>query len=131
VVATWLKDGRKYDVHPAIPDIRAYSDAWWAWWTSLQPKWRVVFMENLSQETPPAGEMWSMCLKAGCNGIFVVFLTIAWWILVEKATKKRAPLSRDALADTVWVLDHMIQFLKSKKRTSDDSLGSEHATKRR
>jgi hypothetical protein len=112
----WLKNGRKYANPPLINDSAQFSTSWWAWWQTLQPKWRVN-NNTLSQEIPSEGETWTATSKPGCNGFFVVLLTLSWWLqtAVHDVNDFHA-----ALSDTMWVLDQMITYHGVQKRLHDD-----------
>jgi hypothetical protein len=66
LVHVWLKNGRKYNTTPKIEDVTAFSQLWWSWWKSLQPKWRITTDGVLSRHLPVEGEKWILTYKGGC-----------------------------------------------------------------
>jgi hypothetical protein len=102
VVAPWLKSGRKYDTPPNIPDHAKYATAWWTWWITHQPKWHEA--QKLLRDTHK-GEEWSQLCRGGSNGIFMLILSLSWWLGVI------GELSNDilkAIRDVLWVFDQLL-----------------------
>ena len=71
-IGTWMKTRGTW-IEIAIEDINIFSEAWWTWWSALQP-------ENRSQDTIPTVDMdWKKLRKTGKNGLPLVMLTLTWW----------------------------------------------------
>ena len=126
----WLRGGRKFNAPPIISKLSTYTEAWWVWWNSLQPDWR----QGSASATlvPVSGEKWSRTYIGGSNGVFVVILTLAWWIAKLGGEVKDKGLVA-AVDDVKWVIGTMViankavaadhdKDLSIKKRlTSDDN----------
>ena len=107
IVSLWLRCGRKIKSPPVISQLKTYAVAWWAWWKVLQPEWRRDAVRGGVYEKPPPGEKWTRTYIGGSNGMFIVVLTLAWWIakLDGKVDNKDLALAVDEVA---WVLDQMM-----------------------
>jgi hypothetical protein len=102
VVAPWLKSGRKYDTPPDIPDRAKYAAAWWTWWIAQQPKWREA--RKLLRDTRK-GETWSQLRRGGNNGIFMLIVSLSWWL---GAIGEPSNDVLKAIGDVSWVLDQLL-----------------------
>jgi hypothetical protein len=102
VVAPWLKSGRKYDTPPNIPDHAKYAAAWWTWWIAHQPEWREA--RKLLQDTHK-GEKWSQLCRGGSNGIFMLILSLSWWL---GAIGEPSADILKAIRDVSWVFDQLL-----------------------
>jgi hypothetical protein len=129
-VRDWFQHGRKWG---AMPDISAdiiarYEKQWWLWWTGLQPSWRGTNPSALTRKVPRGYNDWSAIRKGGQNGIFVVILTLGWWLVGARNNDGRGIAKcEEALDDLVWVLDNINSHADSLKRThgeADKDIGS-------
>ncbi|KAI0044426.1 hypothetical protein FA95DRAFT_1468255, partial [Auriscalpium vulgare] len=80
-VHEWFKSGRKLEKPPHISNVKTFAIRWRAWWTSMQPTWRLPDERDgwplLRAEHPD--ESWSGIRKAGKNGFVVILITLMWW----------------------------------------------------
>lgn len=98
--------GRDFKLEPPIDDIKEYAEQMRAWWSSLQPKWRI---ESAKESWPlgrvaPASENWDGVVRGGANGLMVFIVALAWWFrALEDETSARELASM--IEDVRWVLD--------------------------
>ncbi|KAI0713991.1 hypothetical protein C8Q76DRAFT_601935, partial [Earliella scabrosa] len=103
-VKFWIARGRKYDNPPKIKSLPAFIASWRKWWSRLQPA------ERRSDESvwpllrnPPAdAASWSDVRRGGCNGLFMVLMTLSWWLRALDEGGDTAEL-RSAVEDVTWV----------------------------
>lgn len=113
-VHKWQKEGRKIDGMPDVTDdIDEFSRAWFCWWKSLQPRWRIDGNGDLTEEYDvPEGCDWAGVQKGGPNGFYMLLLTLGWWGI---ATEDRGQEAREywgkAFFDIDWVLHQMLSRL--------------------
>lgn len=120
LVHQWLKNGRKYTSAPKILDVEAFAISWWLWWTALQPGWCKLEAGTLSKDIPLKGESWSELSKGGGNGLFMVHLTLGWWMSAEEGNC--ADVFKKALGDFMWVLGDIIDQMKSLDSETEEPL---------
>ena len=91
---------------------------WSAWYESMQPSWR----SSLSRVVE-ANADWSPLAKGGNNGLYVLLLSIGWWIFALRD----GDLSDELLAaidDIKWVFGQVRNYLATKKRPAENDLDS-------
>jgi hypothetical protein len=120
VVRTWLRAGRKYGAPPNIPELSAYTAAWQAWWMHLQPDSRKQSVVPAAKRPLQEGESWHRTCIAGPNGIFMVVLTLGWWLLKLDGNAEDKDLM-GALEDVEWVISAMTVVSVAQKSTGSSS----------
>ena len=70
---------------------------------------------------------WLNIRKGGSNGVFIVILTLAWWLHASNGVVDADPEFARALEDVSWVLDHLIS---PSKRPHDEEIDDRTAKKR-
>ncbi len=91
---------------PAIKDEESYARAWWAWWSQLQPEWRVRGADGRPVPGGSVVDDWgkSLC-RPGKNGVLMVLLALVWW---KEITTAATTVDWDvAVQDVAWVLSQM------------------------
>ena len=104
-VADWIRRKKK----DAVPLIHPgqYGNRFIGWWENLQPSWRKNDLDTcfpLSRDVPN-GETWQSLRKGGTAGVYVVIVSLSWWV-------KAQSLDRDVNAwsvvdDLLWVIQQM------------------------
>ncbi|KAH7904230.1 hypothetical protein BJ138DRAFT_964138, partial [Hygrophoropsis aurantiaca] len=79
-IAHWTRRHRVYEKPPVIEKASEFGSTLSAWWTHLQPSWRVPATGNTLSRTVPEGETWEELMKGGGNGYFTVILALCWWM---------------------------------------------------
>lgn len=85
VVDMWIARARSTTWRPAMSDVSEYAQTFTAWWTNLQPEWRVV--GGKMQETLLEGD-WSVLIHPGLNGIHSVIAALFYWGVEAKKDPK-------------------------------------------
>ena len=75
-VHVWIKSGRSMTCRPHIPNLKTYEAEFIAWWTNLQPSWRVVRGKVKSDLTQ---EDWECLRLPGANGITSAVAGLFFW----------------------------------------------------
>lgn len=108
-VRYWINRGHHYKKPPTVKDAALFGKKWRAWWQMLQPDWRdsswppVQITESDANEKP-----WRVLDCRGCNGIFMVILSLSWWMLaVASNSEEDVKTVEMTIKDTKWVLDAM------------------------
>ncbi|KAI9068771.1 hypothetical protein FKP32DRAFT_1529614, partial [Trametes sanguinea] len=80
-VKLWMKNHRSYEKLPRIKSPSQFATAWKQWWVSLQPASRVAdgSVWPLPLTEPADTDEWRVVARGGCNGFFLLLLTLAWW----------------------------------------------------
>ena len=100
-----------------IKNTKIFSQQWWAWWLSLQPKSRIS--GNVGDDTLlPTIEMdWSHLQKPGRNGFLLMMLALVWW---GKAVNRDVGWLK-AVVDVTAVLPCMLVALSATSRVVGES----------
>ena len=118
-IGQWFKMHRPYDKQPDLADsIPTYRQSWWAWWELLQPTWQKSFATDV-----PLTADWSCIAKGGQNGIFVVVLSVGWWLVgIRDAGAVEFTEFSLAFNEVMWVLGHVRNSLRGTnlKRVRDE-----------
>ena len=96
---------------PSLEDSQAFGTSWKTWWQSMQPAWRG---RNLSRNIPSDAN-WSPLLYGGANGLFLVILSLAWWIRADRSNNISDDRIADAIEEVSWVLEHLRAICASSK----------------
>ncbi|TEB32019.1 hypothetical protein FA13DRAFT_1791282 [Coprinellus micaceus] len=109
-----------------------------AWWTSLQPDWRVNVpvdgdVSKLSREVP-ANETWARLNKGGSAGMYIIVLCISWWYKALDPDSTPPTELTALVRDVAFVLGSLIPGRSASlpgKRATAPAEGEEPASKRR
>ncbi|KDQ54198.1 hypothetical protein JAAARDRAFT_196935 [Jaapia argillacea MUCL 33604] len=119
----WNQRGKKIGASysPPITSVDAYAETWRAWWCSMQPDWRGGNVGFPMDQGVPSDETWDGIACGRKNGLYIVLMTLAWWIIAIKADGCEP--SQDvsfwsALGDVHFVLNHVI--LRNKRRRDEE-----------
>jgi len=108
----WFKHGRRLVKKniPTIGSIDKFQADWVAWWSVTQPQWRQTSSWPFEQGDA-AGRDWGTLLNGGKDGLFLVVVSLGWWINArDPAVDSRVD---DAVADVTWVLDNLVSTLSA------------------
>ncbi|KAI0795168.1 hypothetical protein BC629DRAFT_1242528, partial [Irpex lacteus] len=78
-VGWWIRCKRNYGKPPSITDPGRYGEAWKSWWLRLQPQWRQPSWPPSQEQKEGEECTWGTIDKGGCNGVFLVILSLGWW----------------------------------------------------
>ena len=120
-IGWWFRHGhRRFDEKhtPAIVSVEIYGRSWLEWWKGCQPDWRKDAHSDwesescwpFSQDLEGIGD-WERFLHGGKDGLFLVIISIAWWI--HATGDSEDPVLDSVIADVSWVVKHLIFTLSS------------------
>ncbi|KAL1942370.1 hypothetical protein VTO73DRAFT_6434 [Trametes versicolor] len=89
-IKIWTKNARDYEKLPKIKSVKQYTTTWKQWWTALQPGSRMLDSNN-----------WPM--RGGCNGFFLVVISLAWWVSAAVLSGEGLEEAMVAVEDILWV----------------------------
>lgn len=104
-----MQNARKYTRSPSLAGkaLKVYVEKWKLWWAELQPRWRNTKVWPFERKSGS----WEVLLKVGKNGVYVVILSLAWWM---SALSKNPPSQKQqdeflaVLDDVNWVFSQLI-----------------------
>ena len=118
-ISWWFQIGRRRFGEkniPTIDSVEEFEASWIKWWTAGQPEWRDT--EDWPFEMGDAtGKDWCNLPDGGKDGIFVVIVSLAWWVCARGSSGGRK--LDEALTDVTWVLDGLISYLSTCAITPD------------
>ena len=116
----WFQIGRRSFLQkklPVIEDPDAYGEKWVLWWKKIQPSWRDL--DNWpGQPDDVDGNDWGCLLNGGKDGLFVVIVSLGWWILAQDPADNSTLLT--AIKDVDWVINGLISSLSTPSMSSPD-----------
>jgi len=111
-VGWWFRIGcRNFKKLPSIPSLPNYEKFWICWWSSLQPDWRCIGDWPLACD---AGGTWDKLLIGGKDGLFIVVMTLAWWITEYTNSGGEDSELEEAIKDVSWVLSNLVSVLSTR-----------------
>lgn len=118
-VSHWFKQGRPLEFPNQLPtfkSLESFEKEWVAWWSAAQPEWRNTEDWPLHREDVDDPD-WDELPNGGKDGLFLIVVTLGWWILVRDPSKNSK--LDDAIADVAWVVDKLITLLSAEASVSD------------
>ncbi|KAJ7429159.1 hypothetical protein B0H11DRAFT_1680357, partial [Mycena galericulata] len=97
-VSDWVQRARR--ATPQIPNLKAFVEEWWAWWTSINPSWRRVNGKLVQDGAGP----WTELEFPGSNGFLNVVVCLKWW---RSKLAEGNEEWENAVGDVTWVLSQM------------------------
>jgi len=98
------------------------------WWSKIQPQWRDTGSWPFPQEDA-TGEDWGHLLEGGKDGLFIVVVSLAWWIHA-RILLERSKVA-DAILDVAWVITNLVSRLSADATTSNSPPVTPSPTPRR
>lgn len=98
---------------PIISSAAAFSPAWWHWWLSCQPAWRIDgnarpgAVPKLNRNVSPTRNLSQLCC-GGSEGLMAVVLGLAIWANATEHSQQSNKALSSAVADVLWVLKSLI-----------------------
>ncbi|KAF8170465.1 hypothetical protein K438DRAFT_1613950 [Mycena galopus ATCC 62051] len=102
-VSRWI--GGHHTKVPEVRNVTAYAKAWWKWWDSMQPEWRVRGADAKWEVQAEYGEWEDELLVWGKNGHLALVGSLYFW---GCAVLGSATLHSDweaAVLDVTWILE--------------------------
>ena len=125
-VKIWMKNSRSYDNLPEVDPV-TFAPAWQAWWVSVQPACRRPTDGTWPalRVLPDSKSDWDTVWRGGPCGLFLVIITLAWWLSAAAEVGGTLKDVYDAIEDVIWVLNSAGDML-GLKRCSDADEHVEH-----
>ena len=104
---------------PVIESIQDYENQWILWWSVIQPKWRDTGIWPFEEfgKASPLKRDWGDFVNGGKYGLFIVVLSLGWWI--EARNPLEDSMVDEVLADVLWVTDNLVRFLSVNPSNND------------
>jgi hypothetical protein len=81
------------------------------WWAEMQLEWQDIQDWPFVQNDNGVGD-WGCLVEGGKDGMFVVVVSLSWWILAQDPSENSR--LHGAIADVTWVLNHLIIALSTE-----------------
>lgn len=118
IIGMWIKAGRSYEKQPDLANaVKTYTMNWSAWWKAINPP-----------DDDGADRDWSSLAKGGPNGLYVVVLSIGWWLFALRNTGPSADCLK-AIEEVQRSLEQVRSSFGKKRRVDNDLVGG-RASKR-
>lgn len=101
-IADWIQRARNPNWRPPMVDSKAYGDKHLAWWTSLQPEWRVLDGEA-GLACSEDGNLQSL-KRPGANSLLSVIASLYFWGDKVRAAGKKSKRWDNAVDNMLYVL---------------------------
>lgn len=95
----WVKNARKGV--PAIGTSEEMESQWWAWWTKINPSWRLRDGKVVQE----GDGSWEVLKCPGQNGFLNVVITLKWRY---GSMETPSEAWKRAVGDVKWVLEKMV-----------------------
>ena len=105
---------------PLIESVERFEEYWVEWWRTIQPWWQDTESWPFAQED---GGDWGDLLNGGKDGLFLVVLSLGWWIDIQDPSEESKV--DDAVEDVTWVIDNLVAFLWADAVNPDSSTSVE------
>ncbi|KAH9851012.1 hypothetical protein C2E23DRAFT_733574 [Lenzites betulinus] len=105
-IKIWTKNARDYEKLPKIQSVAQYATTWKQWWTALQPASRMRYNVSnwpLLRDGPTNLSEWGLLRRGGCNGFFLVVMSLAWWVWAARNEGEGEDEALQAVDDVSWV----------------------------
>ena len=117
----WFRVGRrlfgKKNI-PRIESVQVFEEQWVKWWSAAQPQWRETQTWPF-ERVNAAGLDWGQLLNGGKDGLFLVVVSLGWWVHAHDPSED-SELS-EAIADVTWVLKSLVSYLAADAITGSES----------
>ncbi|KAJ7238446.1 hypothetical protein C8J57DRAFT_1086897 [Mycena rebaudengoi] len=114
----WIRGGRGQKTKKPIivRDAAKYSEQWNAWWSSLQPKWRLKRPDGRWCHEGEYGYSWDTLDFPGQNGCLSVVAGLFFWGCAVNFEVEGESAEWDyAVQDVYWILDGLFYSLEPVK----------------
>ena len=113
-VTPWIKRHIQKKHEPIEVEENDYGPQFCAWWTAIQPTWRILPGGQYSREVPD-NETWASLRKGGSAGLFVVVVALSWWVRAAGDVVDQSRL-RSVIGDLHWVVQQVRGLKQAEKR---------------
>lgn len=119
-----MRNLRNYAKAPVLTTskLRIFVSRWKLWWKELQPTWRNMDEWPPTRTSDTAENDWSVLSQGGCNGLYLVVVSLGWWLVAAaKAGNEASAVYQEvtnAVMDVEWVFDQILIQVCSPGRSS-------------
>ncbi|OJT05534.1 hypothetical protein TRAPUB_3650 [Trametes pubescens] len=106
-IRQWVQKHRRYDSLPSISQVAQYGASCQLWWSTLQPSARAKMSDGKLSRKRLGEDVWMPLRQGGCNGLFLVLISIAWWIGAAGDDTQDLRAALDMADDLVWVFSQI------------------------
>jgi hypothetical protein len=127
-ISLWFKWGRRLAGKgiPVINLVEEYQEKWIEWWSAAQPQWRNTEDWPFNREDV-TGKDWGRLLDGGKDGMYLVIVSLAWWICAEESEDESA--LEEAIDDVTWVIKNLVSSLTVSANSSPPQQPTRRTTK--
>ncbi|KAJ6504324.1 hypothetical protein C8R47DRAFT_968665 [Mycena vitilis] len=109
-VQKWIGAGRsRMRKNPVVSDVGQYADEWYAWWDSMQPKWRRRGPDKkwmVGGDAQYGGNQeWGVLDRPGPNGCLSIVAALYFWGVCENQSGAVRARWLEAVEDVSWMLE--------------------------
>ncbi|KAL1724980.1 hypothetical protein EV714DRAFT_277958 [Schizophyllum commune] len=123
-IGEWIKRARSTTYAPTPPEdqppadfVEDWAASMWAWWSSINPKWRARNNNGRLADMKEGGS-WAELYYAGPNGHLSVFKGVKWWF--DLAGNSRGSMAwLELVKDVQWALDGVLRQLNASSEDND------------
>ncbi|KAL1698268.1 hypothetical protein EV121DRAFT_218448 [Schizophyllum commune] len=102
-LSTWIAGGCRAKKPLAIKNVRGFKREMWAWWTELQPDWRLRDNKGNTVLDNCVGGNWGVLKVHSQNGLTSAVACLCWWGLAVGDTAKDS--WERCVANIAWVAE--------------------------
>ncbi|OJT07901.1 hypothetical protein TRAPUB_1204, partial [Trametes pubescens] len=104
-IKIWTKNARDYEKLPKVKSVQQYATTWKQWWAELQPESRTSESDTwpMPRVEPIDPLDWDLLQRGGCNGFFLVVISLAWWVSAALLSGEGLEEAMHAVEDVSWV----------------------------
>ena len=116
MAATFTLSPRYIELREIVTSAVLFAPTWWAWWCSLQPRWRLPDNLDLSARSPPklnrnllSVDSMNGLRLGGLRGFFVALLGLGLWASAREHSTQSTKGLTAAIGDVKWVLSSFVE----------------------
>ena len=119
LVTPWIKRHANKKHEPVDVEQNDFGPQFCAWWTAIQPTWRILPGGQYSRVVPD-NETWASLRKGGSAGLFVVVVALSWWVRAAGDMVDQLDLC-SIIGDLQWVIQQVRGLKQAEKRARSDT----------
>ena len=113
LVTPWIKQHANKKHEPIDVEQNNFGPQFCAWWTAIQPTWRILPGGQYSRVVPD-NETWASLRKGGSAGLFVIVVALSWWVWAAEEVVDQLDLC-SIIGDLHWVIQQVCSLKQAEK----------------
>ena len=105
--------------------LRPYSAMWKSWWKILQPDGRDVSQWPFPRDADTNCN-WTSLLQGGVNGLYLIVVSLGWWIVAASKVAEDKPVewqqAADVMDDVDWVFECLLTHARQAKDVNSEGM---------